>query len=390
MEQILEYAVPPTRASAGRTLMEANAQWSYRPDDQRYVKMVDLLDAVVTRRERSEEFNHVNVKDNLQANVVMEGPHAGELYTLSDAGQPVIFTNWSFSQYNSAVGGPNIQWLRDMPAPVAKMALNASLKYRERVGDDSVAKLLIAPPYGDEPGILRALTSPTYGRIWDEEVVRTVMAVNHDGRWVVPGKVAGRGMADMYTEVSKRSTTLYASDRDVWMFLVDEEHPVEIDGDLYFKGMIVSNSEVGNAVFSFKSFLFRAACMNRIIHQAFAIRELRIRHTSGAPTKFLEGAAPALAAYSEASPRGIVEAVHQAKRVSVADTLEDAQQFLREQGFNAYESQLFPIVAERSEEVGSSGDPTNLWDLVMAGTAYARELQYADVRVQKEEQVSRL
>ena len=103
-----------------------------------------------------------------------------------------------------------------------------------------------------------------HGRIWDEDVVRTVIAIN-DGRWVVPGKVAGGGMADMYTEVTKQSTTLYASDRDVWMFLVDEQHPVEIDGEAYFRGFIVSNSEVGNATFTVKTFLLKQVCMNRII-----------------------------------------------------------------------------------------------------------------------------
>ena len=389
-DQIVSYNRPsPRGGEQGRNLMDASRQWASRPDDQRFLTPEDLLDAVETRRQRSDEFPNMPVA-GLEVDYVQQGPFQGNLFAVDYAGVPAVFSNWSMNQYNSVIGGPNIAWLRDMPAPVAKMALNASLKYRQRIEDGEQVKLLVAPPDGDEPGLLRAVTSPTYGRIWDADVVRTVMYINEDGRWVVPGVVAGKGMADQYTEVTKRSTTLYASDRDVWMFLVDEQHPVEIDGEMYFKGFIVSNSEVGNATFSLKTFLLKQVCMNRIIWGAIQVRELRIRHSRLAPTKFLEGAVPALAAYSNASVRGTVDAVRAAKQISVADDLKGAEAFLRDQGFGVFESSVIPVLAERAEDVGSNGDPTNLWDLVMAGTAYARELVHADTRVAFEQKVGGL
>jgi hypothetical protein len=314
---------------------------------------------------------------------VESGPLAGNLYTVDYAGAPAIFTNWSMSQYNSVVGGPNIAWLRDMPAPVAAMTLNASLKYRQRVDGDTRVKLLAAPPLGDEPAVLRAITGPEYGRIWDADIVRTIMLINHHagGRWVVPGKIAGRGMADQYTEVTKQSTTLYASDRDMWVFLVDERNPVEIGGEMYFRGIIISNSEVGDAKFRMQSFYLNKVCQNRIIWDAIGMKELAIRHSRLAPTKFLEQAAPALAAYSGASVRGVAEAITKAKAVSVADDIKGAEDFLKQQGFNQFESKLIPLLAERASDVGSSGDPTSIYDLVQGATAYARELVYADTRV---------
>ena len=87
-----------------------------RPPDERYLTLEDLLEGVQARRERSAEQNHFPLY-NLRAGYVEEGPLQDSLYALQFAdGTPALFTNWSFSQYVSEVGGPDIRWLRDMPA----------------------------------------------------------------------------------------------------------------------------------------------------------------------------------------------------------------------------------------------------------------------------------
>jgi len=381
--QILDYAKPPTSRAGGQNLGLASYQWATRPPDERFVTMEALLAATEARRDRSDEFPNVSIAGNLDVKYVEEGPLAGNLYAVSYGEAPAIFTNWSMSQFNSVVGGPDTRWLRDMPPPVAKFALNASIKYRQRIDGDTRVKLLAAPPAGDEPAVLRAVTGPDYGRIWDADIARTIMLIN-DGRWVVPGKVAGRGMADGYTEVTKQSTTLYASDRDMWAFLVDEQHPLQIGDADYFRGFIVSNSEVGDAKFKLLSFYFNRVCQNRCIWDAIGMAELSFRHSSKAPQRFLEEAAPVLAAYSNASVRGVEAAFAKAKTVTVGQTIKDAEDFLREQGFGQFDSKLIPVLAERATDVGSTGDPTSIYDLVMGATALARELVYADARVDYE------
>jgi hypothetical protein len=107
---------------------------------------------------------------------------------------------------------------------------------------------------------VRSLTSTTYGRIWDEDVVKSVIRMNTDGRWKVP--------AASYTNANpKRATTLYASDRDVFVFLVDPDHPIEVPGESgpLFRGFFLSNSEVGSATCSLTCFLYRYVCDNRIV-----------------------------------------------------------------------------------------------------------------------------
>ena len=65
-------------------------------------------------------------------------------------------------------------------------------------------------------------------------------------------------------DVTKETTTLYASDRDVFLFLVDDLNPIEAgllpDGspDLYFRGFYCWNSEVGAKTLGIASFSLRA------------------------------------------------------------------------------------------------------------------------------------
>ena len=101
------------------------------------------------------------------------------------------------------------------------------------------------------------MTGPDYGRIWDHELVAAVMKIAGNGtgdtRWKVPGVLDWATMThNPFVDVTKDTTTLYASDRDVFLFLVDDTNPIEAgrlpDGspDLYFRGFYCWNSEVGS------------------------------------------------------------------------------------------------------------------------------------------------
>ena len=79
---------------------------------------------------------------------------------------------------------------------------------------------------------LRAITGPDYGRIFDHELVAAVMRIAGNGTgdtmWKVPGVLDWTTMThNPFVDVTKDTTTLYASDRDVFLFLVDDTHPIE-------------------------------------------------------------------------------------------------------------------------------------------------------------------
>src|SRR6202045_2594559 len=74
---------------------------------------------------------------------------------------------------------------------------------------------------------LRAVTGPDYGRIFDHELVAAVQRIAGNGtgdtRWKIPGVLDwSTGIYNPCVDVTKNTTTLYASDRDVFLFLVDE------------------------------------------------------------------------------------------------------------------------------------------------------------------------
>jgi hypothetical protein len=101
---------------------------------------------------------------------------------------------------------------------------------------------------------------------------------------------------------------------------------------------------------------------------------LRIRHTHLAPDRFVEQARPALAAMSEANVQPIVDAIHKAKTTRVGKTVAEVEAWLAKKGFGRVESKLAIELAARGGDTGSSGDPTNIWDLVQSGTAAARAI----------------
>jgi hypothetical protein len=72
-----------------------------------------------------------------------------------------------------------------------------------------------------------------------------------DTRWKVPGVLDWRSMRyNPYVDVTRETTTLYASDRDVFLFLVDDTHPIEAgklpngEPDLFFRGFIAGTQKL--------------------------------------------------------------------------------------------------------------------------------------------------
>jgi hypothetical protein len=356
-------------------LMTASQQWSVRPDDQRFLALDDLAEAVRRRRTLSHD-KHLGL-DSLS----LDYDQSGDLYLAGHNGARVAFTHWSFGQLASLLRVP-AAYLRSLPAPLAKLNLAYALEATDAGRQEARLLYTYAPAEG-RTGEVRAFTSPSYGRIWDSQVVDAVRHINQDDRWHVPLQAYG-GIN------SKQATTLYPSDRDVFIFLVDEARPIAIDGQTYFRGFITWNSEVGKATFGLQTFLYSSVCANRIIWGARDVEELRIRHTHLAPDRFIEQARPALVAMSESSPRPIVEAIQRAKQTRVGRTVAEVEQWLAGKGFGRCEAKVTLTLAERGGDSGSSGDPTNLWDIVQGGTAAARAIGHTDDRLEQERKWSAL
>jgi len=160
-----------------------------------------------------------------------------------------------------------------------------------------------------------------------------------------------------------------------------------VDGEKLFRGFIVWNSEVGKCVFGVTTFLYRFVCDNRIIWNASQVKELRIRHTKGAPERFAREGAKFLAEYAEESTKLVIEGVRTAKNTVIENPSEknSVETWLRERGFTKNEATKSVEFAKAEE-----GQARSLWDIVNGVTAYARSLQHSDERVDLETRAGEL
>lgn len=372
--------------SRGERVGRVSSEWFSRPDDERYLNLTDLYDAVRRRAERAQ----TRTVESRAVKVEASRDSAERLALIVPGrDEPVAPTHWSFGQLCSLVGAPS-SYLRQLPAPLAGINLQHGLLSHR-------AELLKTLEADDGRVELRAVTGPDYGRIWDHELVAAVMKIAGNGtgdtRWKVPGVLDWNTMThNPFVDITKDTTTLYASDRDVFLFLVDDTHPIEAgrlpDGspDLYFRGFYCWNSEVGSKTLGIASFYLRAVCMNRNLWGVENFEEITIRHSKFAAQRFAHEAAPALTRFADSSPAPFVAGIKAARERIVARNDEDRETFLRKRGFS--KSETAKIVETVLHEEGRP--PESLFDFVQGITALARGKAHQDARLELEGRAKRL
>lgn len=371
-------------AHAGGHNGEVSRQWANRPGDQRFLSLGDLEASVAARAENSRQ----TVFESDKLIVRADRADADKLEIMTPDGDQLRPTHWSFGQLASLVGAP-ASYLRKLPAFLTAVNLQHGLMTHDR---ESVKT------YHDETtGELRAATGLDYGRIFDRDVVRAVRMIAGNGTgdtaWKIPGVLDwSTSFYNPFVEPTAQSTTLYASDRDVFMFLVDDTRPFSIgklpngDDDLVFRGFYAWNSEVGKTSAGIATFLLRAVCMNRNLWGVENFSEIKIRHSKNGPARFASEARPALETYANASPAGFIAGIQAAKAAIVAKTDDDRAEFLARQKFNA--AQVTKILAAVENEEGTKAE--SVWDFVQGITAVARTIPFADARVDLERKAGAL
>jgi len=372
--------------SRGERIGRVSSEWFSRPDDERYLSLTGLYAAVRARADRAT----ARTVETRALRIEASRDNAERL-TLAVPGrdEPVAPTHWSYGQLCNLVGAP-ASYMRQLPAPLAGINLQHGLLSHR-------AELVKTLEADDGRVELRAVTGPDYGRIWDHELVEAVMRIAGNGtgdtRWKVPGLLDWSTMThNPFVEVTKNTTTLYASDRDVFLFLVDDAHPIEAgrlrngDPDLFFRGFYAWNSEVGSKTLGIASFYLRAVCMNRNIWGAEGFEEISIRHSKFAGHRFAHQAAPALARFADSSPMPFIAGIRAAREAIVARKDEDREMFLRKRGFSKPETEK--IIATVLDEEGRL--PESVFDFVQGITALARDKPHQDARLELEGRASKL
>src|SRR5262245_23813919 len=178
------------------TATTASRQWAHRPDDQRFLTLAELKASV--QRRKAESWTAAPRLSDLSILPVGDGDLALSVYDPTHGEKRQLTpTNHSFNQLAQYAGAP-ATYMRKLPSELAAINLQWGL---EHFGKEDA--LILAQTNGESH--LRAMTSTSYGRIWDIDVVRGVENANQSGRWVIPA-------ASYATKNPKRATTLYASD----------------------------------------------------------------------------------------------------------------------------------------------------------------------------------
>ena len=363
-----------------------SSEWFSRPDDEKYLSLSELYASVKGRAERSRTRTVESAAIRVEAH--RDDPEKLAL-VLPDAEAPVAPTHWSFGQLTGLVGAP-AAYLRQLPAPLAGINLQYGLTNHRA---EQVKTMEVANGRTE----LRAVTGPDYGRIYDHELVSAVQRIAGDGvgdtRWKVPGMLDwSTGVYNPMVDVTKDTTTLYASDRDVFLFLVDDMNPIEAgtlpDGspDLFFRGFYCWNSEVGAKTLGIASFYLRAVCQNRNLWGVENFQEITIRHSKYAANRFAHEAAPALANFADSSPQPFIRGIRSARERIVARSDEDRTEFLRKRGFSKAETSK--IVETVLAEEGRP--PESVFDFVQGITAVARSKPQQDSRLTMETRAKKL
>jgi hypothetical protein len=361
-------------------ITRASREWWTRPDDERYLTLDDLHGAILARAEES----RVSTIPNQSLLARGSGEAKGELYLVNEDLGTLDPTHWSLGQLATISRTP-ARWIREiatapMGPAIAAHAINLGLRH---LADREMVQVMSQPvASGSARHELRCIVGPDYGRIYDHEVVRAVMDANEDGRWHVPA-------ASYEAKNPKRATTLYGSDRDVFVFLVDERNPVSVrvEGVVrnLFRGFMVWNSEVGHHKFGFMTFLYDFVCDNRTVWGAREVKEISIKHTKNAPERFAREVRPMLRAYAEASVLDLEAKLRRAAQMKVGTSDEEVMDWLRRHEFKERESRKIVETAKAEE-----GGARTVWELVNGGTALARAIPYNDDRVALERRVSGL
>jgi len=243
-------------------LLDAHRQWATRPPDERFSSLESLYEHTHKRGLASYQepltVDRIELKESDQGGVVLNGHN-----------EPVRLSNWSFGQLSAMAGAP-ARYLRKLTPDLACSCLQYGLK-ENRDECQVLVREYDSIENGHRDKVAAAFTSPTYGRIWDADVVKSLMEATEGTSWRLPH--SGE-------KSNSNPSGLYSSDRDMFAFMINDECPVEVGNSKLGRGFFCWNSETGSKSFGLATFLYNYVCGNHIVWGAEDVNELRIIHKS--------------------------------------------------------------------------------------------------------------
>ncbi len=359
----------------GTHIKVASEQLVSRPSDECYADFPALLDYL---RKRDVDSTEVAVRRQHFA----AEPQDGRL-VIGTNRQQFELNDWSFKQV-CQLSGADPEFINRLPARLAADALNVTRRWYK----DDEARLLTSQD-GFYPPVARALYSKRYACVPDLTVAELVQ---REATGFVPaGQVAGRhvGMPPVRPEASG----LYASNRDMFLFLADEENPVEWRPEnggpraAFYRFLIAANSEVAARKLVYLMGIMEGICGNHLIWGAREVLAVERRHV-GDPAKILEALRQAIAVLRD---RGTLHQDLRALEAARTTTFAEDQEKAVERLFPRYVTKAIAARAVESAIADFHAPlPLSVWNVVRGLTRVSQEIPYEDRRMEVDQVAGKL
>jgi hypothetical protein len=374
-------------------LFKANSQWSTRPADERFESLETMFNA--TQKYAKESVESRVAFEDLRVEAVDK-----DIRLVGRQNIPARFTNWAFGQLCSRIAAP-ASYLRDLPPTLAAQNLNHGLAQRAKdKASNSIANLMF---HRNGDMLLRSILTDDYSRIWNWEVIDRLRGLEADYGWK-PAKPTSHWGADtvgtcimcqgsgkdrdeaacMYCAgTGKELPALYASDHDMFAFLLNDQLTVDekgSDGAIY-KGVIVENSEVGASSLKLTRFLFREMCGNHIIWGASRVVDLKVRHVGNARSKWAAYYS-AVRSYAAESVNEIEAKIASSKLVKIGTTKDEVLDTLFGKKAVHGLSRVTLEAGYKAVNEEQDGDANSAWGFVQGLTRHSQSLGFADKRTE--------
>lgn len=181
---------------------------------------------------------------------------------------------------------------------------------------------------------------------------------------------------------------LYASDADLFAFLVKPDAHVTTSGGTLARGVMVWNGETGGRSIGLSTFLLEYVCGNHIVWGASEVREVRRAHVGDAREAWAD-AFRELARYCERDTTREREAIERARRFSLGSSDDDVVDLI-------YRARILPQRAVRDglslarEHDEAAGDPRSAWGLAHGLTRLSQRSKWADRRLELDRAAGRI
>jgi hypothetical protein len=368
-------------------LHAASSQWAARPADERFWTLPEMKQACEASRNGSSvarvKFGALKAID-VEGQLLITGPNGGGAH----------LTHYAFGQLAGAVGAP-AGYLRELPPATAAACLNVGLSAKSEA--NALDRDLLFHTNGQRT--LRACLSERYERVWDADVCRYLEGLTNEG-WRNPagrtppgykGPTRAATAADILpgqiwlNEGSQIAPSgLYASDHDMFAFLVAPDRVIGSGTDTMMRGVFVRNSEVGDSSLVFTFFLMQAVCGNHIVWGASGVHEVRVRHTGTAPMRrALREFEGELRRYRDGAAEeeaGIIAAKKLLLGSKKEEVLDALVKYTKTHSIPLSRSRLAEGYDTAADHSDWYGNPNTLWANVAGLTHASQQIGFADDR----------